>query len=119
MKKLILALGLCGLMFTTSCKKEVSTEQDTEINADGSVSTETKTDVDYEMNGSDAEAAYNKAQADLAAAKEKGDTEAERLAQETSDNAKAAWDKSKAAGKEVGQDVKEGYNEALEDAKAD
>ena len=51
-------------------------------------------------------------------AHEKGDTEAERIARQAADKAKEAWEVTKCEVKEAGQDVKEGYNETLEKAKA-
>lgn len=119
MKKLTLAMAACAMIAFTSCKKETETTSETELNSDGTITTETNTDTDYVMDADRAEARYNEAQRDLEAARANGDTEAERIAQKAADDAKAAWEKTKAATKEAGQDIKEGYNEALEDAKAD
>jgi hypothetical protein len=45
MKKIILALAICGLIFYTSCKRGY--DKETVIHSDGTVTSELDTDVDY------------------------------------------------------------------------
>ncbi|HEX8270983.1 MAG TPA: hypothetical protein VF581_13910 [Flavobacterium sp.] len=131
MKNLILTLAIGGMLTLTSCKKETVVEQTTTVNPDGSTVTTTKTTTDYDVKRlRKAEADYTAAENDVIVAREKGDTNAERIAREAADRAKTAWEKTKEevrkgaaktkeATKEAGQDIKDGYNNALEKAKTE
>jgi len=130
MKTLFLAIAVGAIVIFSSCKKETVVEQTTVTNADGSTTTTTRTTTDYDvMRLKKAEDDYRAAEKDVEVAREKGDTEAERIARKAADKAKEAWEvtkrevkegaqKTNAALKEAGQDVKEGYNNTLEKAKA-
>ena len=116
--KFIITAFLC-LFVLTSCKQETVTEQKTVINPDGSSTTITKTTTEYDIRKlKKAEDDYVKAENDVVVAREKGDTKAEKIARDAADKAKEAWEVTKREVKEAGQDVKEGYNKTLENAKA-
>ncbi len=119
MKKITLALAICGMILTTSCKKEVVTDEETVVQTDGTVTTETDTHVDYVMDLDNSERDYRKAEDDVAAAVKRGDAAAEKTAREASAKAKTAWENTKSAMKEAGEDTKEAYNRTLEKAKMD
>lgn len=131
MKKITLALALLLALGFTACKKETVVEETTTVHSDGTTTTTTTTTTDYDLKRlKAAEDEYYEAEREVAAAKERGDTKAERIAQDAADKAKAAWEvtkrevreagvKTEEALKEAGRDVKEGYNNALENAKAD
>ena len=130
MKKAFLTIAVFGVFALTSCKKETVVEQTTTVSADGTTVTTTKTTTDYDvMRLKKAEDDYKAAENDVVVAREKGDTEAERVAQAAADRARKAWEitkrevkegaeKTNDALKEAGDDVKEGYNNTLEKAKA-
>ncbi len=131
MKKLFFAAAFCGILSLASCKKETVVEQTTTTNADGSTTTTTRTTTDYDViRLKKAEDDYRAAERDVEIAREKGDTDAERIAKNAAAKAKEAWEvtkrevkegaqKTNEALKEAGQDVKEGYNKTLEKAKAE
>ena len=139
MKKLTLSVAICGMLLATSCKKE---ETVTETSPDGVTTvttTTTENTVDLELSEK-AKADLDAAEVKLAEAKAKGDKESERLAQVAVNNAKSAWEATKqgisTAGKKINTeaseanenlkesaakakaDLKEGYNNTLEKAKA-
>ena len=114
MKKIILSIGFAVLLL--SCRKETTVEQTTTVNSDGSTVTTTKTTTDYDLKlrkAEEAELEYRKADSAVIVAREKGDTKAERIAQEAADKAKEAWEATKRELKEAGAKTKE----ALDDAK--
>jgi hypothetical protein len=119
MKKIMLALTICGLIFTTSCKKEVTTKEETVIHSDGTVTSELDTDIDYVLDLDNSEREYRQAENDVVDAVKRGDAAAEKTAREASAKAKSAWESTKAAMKEAGQDTKEAYNRTLKKAKID
>lgn len=105
MKKIILSLAVVALLFTTSCKNETTEEAKTEMTTEGS------------ENLAELEAAYNDAVAKLEEAKKSGDIEAEKLAQEAVDQAKASWEAAANATIEVNSDLQEGLEETKSDLK--
>ena len=120
MKRFIILAAFAGFLATTSCKKETVVEETTTINSDGSSTTTTKTTTDYDvLRLKRAEDDYLAAEKNVEVAREKGDTKAEQIARDAADRAKEAWEVTKREVKEAGQDVKEGYNNTLEKAKAE
>ena len=117
MRKFLVAFAI-GSLLLGSCKKETTVESTTTVNTDGSTTTVTKTTTDFDMKLKKAEDDYNNAEKEVVIAREKGDTNAERVARKAADRAKEAWEVTKREIKEAGQDVKEGYNETIEKAKA-
>lgn len=110
------AFALCLI----ACKQETVTKQETIVNPDGSSTTTTVTTTEYDIHRlKKAEDTYINAEKEVVIAKERGDTKAEKIARETADKAKEAWEVTKRELKEAGQDVKEGYNKTLEKAKAE
>jgi hypothetical protein len=89
-EKIILALAI-WLIFTTSCKKEVTTKEETVIHSDGTVTSELDTDVDYVLDLDNSEREYRQAENDVADAVKRGDAAAEKTAREASAKAKSAW----------------------------
>jgi hypothetical protein len=71
-----------GLIFTTSCKKEVTTKEETVIHSDGTVTSELDTDVDYVLDLDNSEREYRQAENDVADAVKRGDAAAEKTARE-------------------------------------
>lgn len=118
MKNLTLALAVFAGMALSSCKKEVVTEQTTTVNADGTTTTTTKTTTDYDlMRLRKAEDDYRKAENDVIVARKKGDTKAEKVAQETADKAKEAWEATKNELKKAGANIKDATHDARQDIK--
>ena len=122
--KITLTLAAVALMFATACKKEVSET----TTMDGDTTTVSTTEVttpalpdstDWAEAKAKAKADYEAAEAKVKEAVAKGDKKAEEAAKKLRDDAKSTWDKIEAGTKEAGQDLKEGYNEALEKAKID
>jgi hypothetical protein len=64
--------------FTTSCKKEVTTKEETVIHSDGTVTSELDTDVDYVLDLDNSEREYRQAENDVADAVKRGDAAAEK-----------------------------------------
>lgn len=111
MKKIILSMAVVAMMVATSCKNE------TVVKTDGEepILVEDQTTVTTEE--SDFETIYNNAVIRLEEAKKSGDAEAEKLAQEAVDNAKAAWETAKAKAQEISTDVKEEAAETKNEVK--
>jgi hypothetical protein len=119
MKKLI----YFGLVFVSlySCKREVTVEQVTTVQDDGTTVTTTKTTTDYDFRLRKAEDDYNRAETEASLAREHGDTQAERAARETAAKAKEVWEATKAEirdgaskGKEALNNTKESLNKHVQ-----
>ena len=94
MKKTVFTLALFGMIVTASCTKTVKVNT-TETTEDGKTVTTTTTETDYDMRVRKAEDDYNVAEGEVKAARERGDTKAERIAQDAADKAKSAWEVTK------------------------
>ena len=130
MKKLVFTFAVFGLLFATSCKKETTKETTIESDPMGTtVTTETTTtESNYDPRMESAELKLKNAERELQAAKDAGDLKAQEAAQKVADDAKTAWERTKASIKEAGQKTedaidragekgKDNYNKTLEKAK--
>ena len=129
MRKLIYSVAILGLLFATSCNKDTVKETTIESDPMGTtVTTTTTTEQNYDPRLESAELKLKNAERELQAAKDRGDAQAEATAQKVADDAKMAWERTKASFEEAGQKTndaidragekgKENYNEALEKAK--
>src|SRR5690606_40737167 len=89
MKKISLAVVAIGFAFlATSCKKETTVVTDTEGENPVVVQKEVTLDDNVQAEINNAEARYNQAEADLKAAIERGDKQAEEAARKVRDEAK-------------------------------
>jgi hypothetical protein len=88
MKKIILALAICGLILPHLVKK-VTTQRETVIHSDGTVTSELDTDVDYVLDLDNLKES-TKSRNDVADAVKRGDAAAEKR-HEASAKAKSAW----------------------------
>jgi hypothetical protein len=76
MKKIILALAICGLILP-HLKKRGYDKRETVIHSDGTVTSELDTDVDYVLDLDNSEREYRQAENDVADAVKRGDAAAE------------------------------------------
>src|SRR5690554_3678547 len=110
MKKNILLIVLsAGLLSVTACKKETTvttetTDRDTTMIIEESLRPNDALQEQLDQ----AEANYEKAEADVKAAAERGDKKAEEAAIKVREEAK-----------EVGKDIEDGYNKTLDKMKTD
>src|SRR5690554_1592954 len=139
MKKNILLIVLsAGLLSVTACKKETTvttetTDRDTTMVIEESLRPNDALQEQLDQ----AEANYEKAEADVKAAAERGDKKAEEAAIKVRDEAKTAWENVKSGvnkaadnveesaekvsekAKKVGKDIEDGYNKTLDKMKTD
>ena len=106
MRKTVFTLALFGLLVTASCTKTVKVNT-TETIEDGKTVTTITTETDYDMRVRKAEDDYNVAEGEVRAARDRGDTKAERIAQDAADKAKSAWEATKSELQEAGAKTKE------------
>jgi UPF0042 nucleotide-binding protein len=117
-EKLMLSIAACGLIFATSCKdtqKESST--DMEVVEENLETTGDELEADFNQAFEDAKAHVNEAKAKLEEAIKNGDKKAEEEAQKALEAAQKTWDETATKAKELGADIKEGTEEAVENLK--
>lgn len=127
------ALAFLGTLALASCKKEtVETTTTDMVDGDTTMTTTTRTTTDgigVDVETDSVKARWERAKEDVKAAVAKGDKKAQEAAQKTADEAESAWNRLKANVKddadatkarldEAKEDLKQGYNETLEKAKA-
>lgn len=117
MKKLIFVAAACSMIFVAGCKKETTVTETTTVNEDGSTSTVTTTTTDYDVRLRKAEEDYRRAENDVVVARERGDTEAERVARDAAAKAKTAWEATKSELKVAGAKTKEVFEDARKEIK--
>lgn len=114
-KNILLVVFSAGLLSVTACKKETTITKDT-------TDTDTTMVIEESIKPNDAlqeqldraEANYEKAEADVKAAAERGDKKAEEAAIKVRDEAKTAWENVKSGVNKAADDVKGGINKAAD-----
>lgn len=117
MKKLMLSVVALGFaLATTSCKKETTETTITTGTDTTTVVHETVTfDENVQAEINEAEIRYNKAEADLKAAVDRGDKKAEEAARKVRDEAKSSWENLKNATNKAAEDIKQGAENVAND----